>query len=149
MSLLDRIFSSRIRAEIFRHLFGLTGESLHVRELTRRSGLNSATVRQDLRKLESMDLVRSRRDGNRLYYGRTPIIQSIRHPRNRAQDGRAGRPSEAAPGWAGVRVAFVFGSVAEGTPGAASDVDLCVVGPSVSARCRRASQALRWRSAGR
>ena len=68
MDLLSRILTSRVRAEIFRLLFGPVQRELHIREIQRRSGLAVGTVRQDLRKLEEIDLVCSRRDGNRLYY---------------------------------------------------------------------------------
>jgi DNA-binding transcriptional ArsR family regulator len=68
MELLADLLSSRVRAEIFRLLFGLHEKELHVRELERRSGLSLGTVRQELKKLLRWDLVRARRDGNRLCY---------------------------------------------------------------------------------
>ena len=67
MSLLSDILSSRVRAEVFRLLFGLDQHELHLREMERRSGLDISTVRQDLKKLLKLDLVGARRDGNRLY----------------------------------------------------------------------------------
>ena len=36
--------------------------------MARRSGLSAATFRRDLKKLIKLDLVRTRQDGNRLYY---------------------------------------------------------------------------------
>ncbi len=38
MSVLSEILSSKVRAEVFRHLFGLDEKALHVREIERRSG---------------------------------------------------------------------------------------------------------------
>lgn len=126
---LAEILSSKVRAEIFRHLFGLRGPEIHLRDLARRAGLSPATVRQDLGKLERMDLVLSRRDGNRVYYRanethplypdihslvlKTAGLVEVLRPRLESDD---------------IQVAFVFGSVADGTEKAGSDVDLCVIG---------------------
>lgn len=123
------LMSSRTRAEILRHLFGFDQGELHLRELARRSGLNPTTVRQDLAKLRSLDLVLSRRDGNRVYYRANPahpcyidirglVVKStglIEVLRRRLDTDD-------------VQIAFVFGSVAGGTPGPESDIDLCVIG---------------------
>ena len=66
MTVLAEMLSSKVRAEIFRLLFGLRERELHVREIERRSGLSVGTVRQELQKLVRMELVSARRDGNRL-----------------------------------------------------------------------------------
>jgi len=57
MNLLTEILSSRVRAEIFRLLFGVKDRELHVREIERQTGLTIATVRQELKKLERTELV--------------------------------------------------------------------------------------------
>ena len=129
MGLLPDILSSRARAEIFRLLFGISAEELHVREIERRSGLAIRTVSQELKKLEEMDLVTARRDGNRLYYSANrahPLHNDIRNLVMKTiglaeilGDVLAGAP---------ISVAFVFGSVARGGEDAQSDVDLMVIG---------------------
>ncbi len=68
MNVLAKILSSKVRAEIFRMLFGPVDLSLHVREIERRSGLTIGTVRAELQKLLSLDLIQKQKDGNRLYY---------------------------------------------------------------------------------
>ena len=68
MNTLSELLSSRVKAEIFRLLFGLQDQELHVRALARQSGLNDATVRQELKRLIRFGLVELRRDGNRVYY---------------------------------------------------------------------------------
>src|SRR6266496_6780970 len=65
---LAEILSSNVKAEVFRLLFGLDGQPLHVRELERRSGLAVGTVRQELDRLTKLGLVEARTDGNRRYY---------------------------------------------------------------------------------
>ncbi|MCZ6635225.1 MAG: winged helix-turn-helix domain-containing protein [bacterium] len=68
MHILEQILSSKTRAAIFRLLFGPARNELHCREIQRRSGLAIGTVRQELQKLERLDLVKAYRDSNRLYY---------------------------------------------------------------------------------
>ena len=129
MDLLSRILTSRVRAEIFRLLFGPVQRELHIREIQRRSGLAVGTVRQDLRKLEEIDLVCSRRDGNRLYY-----CANAEHPLYPELHGLVNKTAglvdilRKALVSHHVQHAFVFGSVANGTERANSDVDLMVVG---------------------
>jgi DNA-binding transcriptional ArsR family regulator len=65
---LGDILSSRVRAAIFRLLFGLDEKEFHLREMERQAGLSLGTVRQDLQKLVNLYLVTTHRDGNRLYY---------------------------------------------------------------------------------
>src|SRR5208337_5162527 len=68
MTILAKILCSRVRAEIFRILFGFTDKEMHLREINRKAELSLETIRQDLNKLVKLDLVAARRDGNRLYY---------------------------------------------------------------------------------
>jgi predicted nucleotidyltransferase len=128
MSLLPDILSSRARAEIFRLLFGASAQELHLRELERRSGLALGTVQQEVRKLEAMELLVARRDGNRVYYGANtahPLYGDIRNLVLKTS-GVVEVLREALAG-KGIGAAFVFGSVARGEEGATSDVDLMVV----------------------
>jgi DNA-binding transcriptional ArsR family regulator len=81
MNALAELLSSRVKAEVFRLLFGLTACELHVRELQRRSGLSVSTVRQELRRLTGLGLVEVRKDGNRTYYranAEHPLYADIR-----------------------------------------------------------------------
>ena len=129
MNRLAELLSSRARAEIFRLLFRGTGEELHVREIERRSGLNDSTLRQELRKLTRLDVVRSRRDSNRVYYRaktENPLYPEIRNLVLKTS-GLADILKSALADKR-IRVAFVFGSVARGEEKAGSDVDLMVIG---------------------
>src|SRR5262245_25551522 len=82
MSLLIELVSSRVKAEIFRLLFGTRGRELHVREIERQSGLADATVRQELKRLSRLGVVEARQDGNRTYYRANtshPVYADIRN----------------------------------------------------------------------
>ncbi len=129
MDALSEILSSRSRAAIFRLLFSGIEKELHVREIQSRSTLNDSTIRQELRKLVKLDLVKGRKDSNRIYYRankENPLYPELRNLvikttgvadvlREALRDGR-------------IHVAFVFGSIAGGEETAGSDVDLLVIG---------------------
>lgn len=126
---LAELLSSRARAEIFRLLLSGTGEELHVREIERRSGLNNSTLRQELRKLLSLDLVQSRKDSNRVYYRaktENPLYPEIRNLVLKTSGLADVLKSTLAD--KRIHLAFVFGSIARGEEKAGSDVDLMVIG---------------------
>jgi predicted nucleotidyltransferase len=128
MNTLEKLLSSRTRAEIFRILFGLNDAELHVREIARRAGCNEATARQELKKLTGLSLVTPRRDGNRLCYRADrdhPLFGVIRDLvlktsglADLLRDALRDQP---------IQFAFVFGSVARGETSATSDIDLMVI----------------------
>ncbi len=129
MAILAEILSSRVRSEIFRLLFGVSERQLHVREIERRTSLSIATVRQELQKLFRMQLVESQRDGNRLYYRANkghPLYADIRNIVLKTS-GMVDILREVLDK-EGVKIAYVFGSMASNQEGATSDVDLMVIG---------------------
>ena len=147
MSILPDMLSSRVRAEIFRLLFGVSTQELHMRELERRTGLAIGTIQQELKKLEGMDLLSVRRDGNRVYYSANtahPLYRDIRNlvlkTSGLVEVLRKALSNE------GVDLAFVFGSVARGEEGAQGDVDLMIIADAglaaVSAMLRGVSEKL-------
>lgn len=129
MSVLTVLFP-QVRAEVLRLLFADAGRELHLRDLTRQSGLGLGTVQGELEKLSSSDLVTSRRDGNRRYYRANsshplfPDLQQLVLKTSGLRDVLA----NALHGIKGIEVAFVFGSLASNTGKAASDVDLLIIG---------------------
>ncbi len=130
MNDLAKMLTSRVRAEIFRLLFGINQRELHIREIERQSGLAMPTVRRDLEKLARLDLVRARRDSNRLYYSANldhPLFPDIKNLVLKSV-GLVDILRECLKKKEDVRVAFVFGSVARGETTAGSDVDLLIVG---------------------
>src|SRR5689334_18734905 len=80
-NLLAEILCSKVRAELFRLLFGSHTPKLHMREIERQSHMAIGTIQQDLKKLTQLDLITSHRDGNRLYYqanANHPLFQEIK-----------------------------------------------------------------------
>jgi uncharacterized protein len=129
MNTLAELLSSRVKAEIFRLLFGVTPRELHVREIERQSGLADATVRQELKRLLRLGVVEARLDGNRTYYRanmRHPLYPDIRNLVLKTSGLRdALHEALTSPD---VKMAFVFGSVAADSEEAESDIDLIVIG---------------------
>jgi DNA-binding transcriptional ArsR family regulator len=141
MELLSVLFP-RVRAQVLRLLFADASRELHLRDLTRQTGLGLATVQGELAKLSSADLLTNRRDGNRRYYranDRHPVFTDLQHLVLKTSGLR--EVLVAALGEVkGIEVAFVFGSLASGAGKAASDLDLMVIG---NAGLRALSPAIR------
>ena len=129
MDILSEILSSRSRAAVFTLLFSGSGKELHLREIQRRSKLNDSTLRQELKKLVRLDLVKGRRDSNRIYYRAnrdSPLFPEIRNLVIKTTG--IVQVLREAIGDQRVDLAFVFGSIAGGEENADSDVDLLVIG---------------------
>jgi len=128
-SILAELLSSRTRAEVLRILFGLEMPEIHIREITRRSGVTVRSVQGELKRLQRLELIIVRRDGNRLYYKANtnhPLFSTLRSLVLKTiglADALARRLTSP-----DIRLAFVFGSIAEGKEKTDSDVDLFVVG---------------------
>jgi DNA-binding transcriptional ArsR family regulator len=75
-----RLFTSRTRVKLL-ELFLLHPErEVHVREICRITGVNINAVRRELRNLEDLGLLRSRRAGNARFYTvniACPIYQEL------------------------------------------------------------------------
>ena len=130
MNTLADLLSSNVKAEVFRLLFGLHGEPLHLREMERRSGLAVATVQQELGRLTRIGLVEARPDGNRTYYAARedhPLFAEIRGLVLKTT-GLADVLRHALEKEERITLAFIFGSIAQAREQAHSDIDLLIVG---------------------
>lgn len=101
-----------------------------MRELERQSGCVIGSIQTELKKLQRLDLVTSQRDGNRLYYQANvdhPLYADIRSMVSKTTGWVAQLRSRLGQE-EGIRLAFVFGSLARGEERASSDIDLMVIG---------------------
>jgi DNA-binding transcriptional ArsR family regulator len=129
MGLLSELLSSRVRAEILRLLFDGRDREFHVRAIERGCGASFGSTRQELKKLSRLDLVKSRRDGNRLYFRANrehPIYPEIVGLVTKTV-GTIAVLREALTDKT-IKIAFMFGSAADGSEKAGSDLDLVVIG---------------------
>jgi predicted nucleotidyltransferase/predicted transcriptional regulator len=129
MNILAEILSSRVRAEIFRILFGTDVQEYHLREIQRRSKLAIGTVQQETTKLEKLDLIIKQQNGNRNYYRANNAHPLYREIHNLVLKTiglsdilRIVLSSET------IIFAFVFGSFATGNEKSESDVDIFIIG---------------------
>lgn len=129
LNTIEQIFP-KVRAELLRLLFIDPEKSLHLRDLARLSGLAIGTIQREVANLRNADLIEERRDGNRLYFKANTVNPIFPELRGIALKTMGLRPQLAAALEAleGIELAFVYGSYADGTAGAESDIDLFVIG---------------------
>ncbi|MEP7326306.1 MAG: nucleotidyltransferase domain-containing protein [Gemmatimonadota bacterium] len=138
---------SRARLAILARTHLAPDQEFYLRELVRATGMAPRTIQVELDKLVASGILAERRHGNRRYLHASrghPLFSPVREIVLKTA-GMVPMLREALEG-ADVSLAFVFGSVAAGTAGAESDIDLVVVGKtglrSLSPRLTRAQTEL-------
>jgi uncharacterized protein len=101
-----------------------------MREIERRTGFAIGTVQTELKKLQRLEIISRLKDGNRVYYRANPAHPLYPDIRNFVlkTSGLADVIRAVLSNEKGIKVAFVFGSLARQEDKAASDVDLMVIG---------------------
>jgi len=128
--MLIKLLSSKVRIELLNAFFAFAERDFYVRELARITGEDFKNISLELKNLEQLGLVSSRRDGNRKYFHLNqsfflyPELKSI----FLKTKGAVGLLRDALSGLKGITAAFLFGSFAAGTENAKSDIDLMVIG---------------------
>jgi predicted nucleotidyltransferase len=116
-------------------LFVQVDDAFHLNEIMRLTGLGSASAQRELKRLDDAGLIVSERVGNaRLFRPNrdSPVYPEL-HGLIQKTFGLVGVLRAALqPLASGLSVAFVYGSVAKGAEAAHSDVDLLLVGESIS-----------------
>jgi predicted nucleotidyltransferase len=106
-------------------------ESLHGREIARRTGLPAGTLTRELKRLASVGLLTQEKRGNQMLYQAnrsSPIFPELAGIL-RKTSGLSDVVSDALDSLSdGIEVAFIFGSVARGAETAGSDVDMLIIG---------------------
>jgi predicted nucleotidyltransferase len=116
-------------------LFGQPDRSFYANELIALAASGVGAVQRELIRMEKAGLVATRRIGNQKHYQANPACPIFAELRAivRKTFGTAGLLRAAlAPLWDRIDFAFVYGSVADGSEHATSDVDLMVVSASLS-----------------
>ena len=120
----------KTREAVIGLLFTNPDQSLHVREIARRTGFSAPTVARELRMLEEVGVLVSVASGRQLHYRADPACPLFPELRSIATKtwGVRGRIGAALEGLDGIDCAFVFGSFAAGNAHADSDIDVIVIG---------------------
>jgi predicted nucleotidyltransferase len=128
--MLIKLFTSKLRVEILALFFSRPEEALYLGGIIKLTGEDRGNISRELRNLEGIGLLISRKEGNLKYYSLNKgfllydelrsIIQKTR--------GAIGILKETLSREKKIDYAFIFGSIASGTETAKSDIDLMVIG---------------------
>ena len=128
--LLTTLFGSAARKAVIAFLFSRPGESFYVTQIARSTGLAASNLSVELRRLAAAGIVETHKSGVERFYSanpRLPIFEELRSIAVKTS-GVADILREALARISGVRLAFIYGSIASGEITPASDVDVMVVG---------------------
>lgn len=127
--MLNDLFTSDTRAQIFRLLFDGKEHENYLRELERKSGKSIRSIQQEVKHLCEMDLILSRKDGNRIYF-KANITHPLYPDLISIVEKTVGISSQLKKRLSDSRIqcAFIFGSIANNNEKAESDIDLIIIG---------------------
>ena len=129
MSLAEALFAPA-QAKVLARVFGEPTRWFHVNELKRTTGLGSASVQREIKRLVQAGLVQTEQVGNvrRLRANQaSPVYPELVGMVTKTLGVVPVLRQALAPSSDQIRLAVVFGSVAKGSDHAASDIDLLVV----------------------
>jgi predicted nucleotidyltransferase len=133
-SLADALFT-KTQQLVLRVLFGQPYRSVYASELIREAGTGSGAAQRELARLEVSGLVVSRHIGHQKHYQANPDSRLFSELRNIVlKTVGLAEPLRTAlrPLSAGIRAAFVFGSVAKATDQSGSVIDLMIISDHVT-----------------
>ena len=133
MSIADALFSES-QSRLFRWLFGQPDRSFHLSELRRLTGLGSASLQRELRKLSEAGLVSSERVGNLRRFQanpKSPVFSELVTLTRKTLGIEPMLREALLPLVPRLRAAWVYGSVAKQTDTAKSDIDVMMIGENL------------------
>lgn len=120
-------YRRRVLAVLFLH----PDEQFHVRQLERITGVSAGSLHRELKAMAESGLLLREKTGNQVFYRANSDCSIYEELATifRKTMGLTSLLQDALSGFGdGIRVAFVFGSMASGRQTAGSDLDVCVVG---------------------
>ena len=130
MSLANALFTDR-RSRLFRWLFGLPDRSFHLNELLRLTQLGSASLQQELKQLTAAGIVRAERVGNLKMFQanpQSPVFNELVSLTRKTIGLQTLLTHALLPLKGKLLQAWIYGSVAQQTDTATSDIDIMLVG---------------------
>ncbi|RLB82186.1 MAG: hypothetical protein DRH17_06560 [Deltaproteobacteria bacterium] len=128
--MLYRLFTSKVRIELLSAFFLHPDTAFYVREIARITGEDYKNVSLELRNLEEIGLLRSRKQGNLKYFSLNKeflIYEELKSIFLKTR-GAVAVLKDALSKVRGIDFAFIYGSLASGTETAESDIDMMVIG---------------------
>jgi predicted nucleotidyltransferase len=133
MSIASALFSDS-QTRVLQWLFGQPERGFHINELLRLTGLGSASLQRELKKLSDAGLLRSERVGNlRTFQANpeSPVYKELIALTRKTLGVQPMLRKALEPLEPKLEAAFIYGSVAKGTDKAKSDVDVMLVGKNL------------------
>jgi predicted nucleotidyltransferase len=134
MSIATALFSDS-QALVFRWVFGQPERGFHLNELLRLTGLGSASLQRELKKLVEAGLVQSERVGNLRRFqanAESPVYGELVALTRKTLGIEPLLRQALEPLAQNLEKAFVYGSLAKGTDTAKSDVDVMLIGKNLT-----------------
>ncbi|MBI4595343.1 MAG: nucleotidyltransferase domain-containing protein [Candidatus Tectomicrobia bacterium] len=128
--MLERLFSSKARVELLSALFLHPNREFYLREIARMTGEDYKGISLELKNLESIGLLTSRKAGNLKYFRLNKdflIFEELKSIFFKTR-GAAKLLKEVLLSAENIDYAFIYGSYASGKENEKSDVDLMVTG---------------------
>ncbi len=127
--MLERLFTSTTRVSILEEFLLNPGREYHIRELARILEVTPIYVQKELRNLESLGLLESRKKGNMVLYKlrvKSPIAEDLKRIFLKTES--IGQSIMQDLDTRKIKFAFIFGSFAKGVETETSDVDILIIG---------------------
>jgi len=130
MTMLERLFTSRVRVRLLTLFITHPSESFYIRQITRITAESYNNIRRELQNLSALGFIQEERRANAAYYKVNkehflfPELKLLILKTEAVGD----RLREGLSSLGNIRVAFLYGSTAKGTEVPSSDVDLMVIG---------------------
>jgi predicted nucleotidyltransferase len=128
---LGGVLLGKTRGAVLGLLLDRPDEEYHVRQISRLSGATLGPVQKELKRLEQIGVLKSRRVGHQLLYTadeNCPLRDELRSIVNKTVGASGVLKAALQPLESRIQAAFIFGSVALGRQRAASDIDIMVIG---------------------
>src|SRR4030067_604317 len=129
--MLDTLLGSKLRAKVLGWLFSHPDERYFVRQLTSLVKEDSTNVSRELARLEKIGILVSTAEGRQKYYQAnraSPVFAEVHGLIAKTAGVADVLRAALAPAKDRIKVAFIFGSIANGTERRRSDIDVIVVG---------------------
>lgn len=127
--MLERLFTSITRVNILEEFLLNPGNEYHIRGLARIVNATPIYVQKELKNLESIGLLDSRKKGNMVLYkmrAKSPIAEDLKRIFLKTES--IGHAIMQDLDVKKIKFAFIFGSFAKGSETPTSDVDMLIIG---------------------
>lgn len=124
------ITKSKIRQDVLGLFYTNQSKKYYLRELERILGYSAGSIRRELLKFQKDNLFKTEKVGNLLYYSlntKHPLFKELKSIITKSI-GIEKVLKEALKSLKGIKIAFIYGSFAEGKERASSDIDLMIIG---------------------